>query len=129
MFGSLVVCLLAQFSGGALVTCHGDQEVVFDWSSTPGDPLREVYWAAHFSNVEHEILPVTSCGHRLTLTYNLYVEKEKLQSVPPGSPFHNCLQRAISTPQFMSDGGCLVFIVNTSMISLLSMTKKIYLIF
>ena len=108
MFGSLVVCLPTQFSGGALVTRYGDQEVVFDWSSTSNDPLREVCWAAYFSNVEHEILPVTS-GHRLTLIYNLYVEQEKLHSVPPGSPFHNCLQRAVSTPQFMSNGGCLVF--------------------
>ena len=108
MFGSLVVCLPTQFSGGALVTCHGDQKVVFDWSSLPDDPLSEVCWAAYFSDAEHKILPVTS-GHCLTLTYNLYAEQEKLHSVPPGSPFYNCLQRAISTPHFMRDGGCLVF--------------------
>jgi hypothetical protein len=108
MFGSLVVCFPTQFSGGALVTRHGDQKVVYDWSSTPDDPLSEVCWAAYFSDVEHEFLPVTS-GHRLTLTYSLYAEKEKLHSVPPGSPFHNYLQRAIGTPHFMREGGCLIF--------------------
>ena len=30
VFGSLVVCLPTQFTGGALVTRHDDQEVVFD---------------------------------------------------------------------------------------------------
>ena len=71
MFGSLVVCLPTQFTGGALVTRHKGEEKVFDWSSSPEDPLNVVCWAAFFSDVEHEILPVTS-GHRLTLTYNLY---------------------------------------------------------
>ena len=108
MFGSLVVCLPTQFSGGALAARYGDQVVIFDWSSLPDDPLSEVCWAAYFSDVEHEILPVTS-GHCLTLTYNLYAIQERLHSVPSGSPFYSCLQRAISTPHFMRDGGCLVF--------------------
>ena len=108
MFGSLVICLPTQFSGGALVARHDNQEVVFDWSSLPDDPLSVICWAAFFSDVEHEILPVTS-GHRLTLNYNLYAVQERLHSVPPGMTFHNRLQRAICTPQFMRDGGCLAF--------------------
>jgi hypothetical protein len=45
-------------SGGALVTRH------FDWSASA---------ATHFfSDVEHEVLPVTS-GHQITLTYNLSI--------------------------------------------------------
>ena len=108
MFGSLVICLPTQFSGGTLVTRHGDQEVIFDWSSLPNSPRSEVSWAAFFSDVEHEILPVTA-GHRLTLTYNLYAVQERLHSVPPGNPFYNCLQTAIGTPHFMRDGGCLAF--------------------
>ena len=108
MFGSLVICLPTQFSGGALVTRHGDQEVVFDWSSLPDSPPSEVSWAAFFSDVEHEILPV-SAGHRLTLTYNLFAVQERLHSIPSGNPFYNCLQTAIGTPHFMRDGGCLAF--------------------
>ena len=66
MFGSLVVCLPSEFTGGALVTRHQGREVTFDWSSS-----TTTHWAAFFSDVEHEVLPVTS-GHRITLTYNLY---------------------------------------------------------
>jgi len=68
MFGSLVVCLPTQFSGGALVTRHQGREVRFDWSSSPQKPMQKVSWAAFFSDVEYEVLPVTD-GYRLTLTY------------------------------------------------------------
>ena len=108
MFGSLVICLPTHFSGGALVTHHGDQEVVFNWSSLPDSSLSEVCWAAFFRDGEHEILPV-SAGHRITLTYNLYAVQERLHSIPSGNPFYNCLQTAIGTPHFMRDGGCLAF--------------------
>ena len=43
----------------------------FDWSSTVENPKKTVSWAVLFSDVEHEVLPVTE-GHRITLTYNLY---------------------------------------------------------
>ena len=111
MFGSLVICLPNHFSGGALVTRHGDQEVVFDWSSLPDSPPSEICWATLFSDVEHKILPV-SAGHRITLTYNLCAVQERLCSIPSGNPFYNCLQTAIGTPHFMRDGGCLAFNCN-----------------
>jgi hypothetical protein len=82
--------------------------VVFDWSSLPDSPPSEVCWAAFFSDVGHEILPV-SAGHCLTLAYNLYAVQERLQSIPSGNPFYNSLQTAIATPHFMSNGGCLAF--------------------
>jgi len=66
MFGSLVVCLPSQFTGGVLVTRHQGREVTFEWSSS-----AFCHWAAFFSDVEHEVLPVTG-GYRITLTYNLY---------------------------------------------------------
>lgn len=71
MFGSLVVCLPTQFSGGELVTRHHGHTVKFDWSSPPDNPRKTASWAVFFSDVEHEVLPV-SHGHRITLTYNLY---------------------------------------------------------
>ena len=110
MFGSLVVCLPTQFTGGALVTRHkGEQIKVFDWSSSPEDPLNVVCWAAFFSDVEHEILPVTS-GHHLTLTYNLYFVKEggKISTSSAGW-FHSALKEVLHLPQFLPDGGCLGF--------------------
>ena len=62
MFGSLVVCLPTQFSGGELVICHNGRTVKFDWSSPPDNPRKTASWAVFFSDVEHEVLPVTE-GH------------------------------------------------------------------
>jgi len=114
MFGSLVVCLPTQFSGGALVTGHPSpgKEVCFDWSSSAHEPLQKVLWAVFFSDVEHEVLPVTD-GHRLTLTYNLYCV-DNLQDVTPtpnitNSPFYHELRAAVSNPHFLRDGGVLGF--------------------
>ena len=110
MFGSLVVCLPTQFTGGALVTRHKGEQKVFDWSSSPEDPLNVVCWAAFFSDVEHEILPVTS-GHRLTLTYNLYFIKDLNRAVSTSNvgEFHTALREALYTPHFLRNGGCLGF--------------------
>ena len=110
MLGSLVVCLPTKFSGGALVTRHLGQEVVFDWSHSfqESDCNQNIQWAAFFSDVQHEILPVTS-GHRITLTYNLYYAKERLSALPVIGPFHHYLQEALKNPYFMPEGGCLGF--------------------
>lgn len=111
MFGSLVVCLPSQFTGGALVTRHQGQEVRFDWSSSPQSPMQKVSWAAFFSDVEHEVLPVSD-GYRFTLTYNLYcVHKQDVMptiSITP-SPFCRELRAAVNNPHFMRDGGVLGF--------------------
>ena len=42
MFGSLVLCLPSQFAGGCLVTRHGSEEVVYDWSSSPDNPPQKI---------------------------------------------------------------------------------------
>ena len=109
MFGSLVVCLPSQFSRGTLVTHHHGCRVDFDWSSKIEDPLKiAIKWAAFFSDVEHEILPVTS-GHRFTLTYNLYSASERLPLIPTGNPFYHLLEKSVNTPHFLRGGGCLGF--------------------
>ena len=112
MFGSLVVCLPTQFTGGELVTRHKGREIRLDWSSTPQSPMKKVSWAAFFSDVEHEVQPVTD-GHRFTLTYNLYCVN-KLQDLPRTvtcvpSPFYRELCAAVSSPHFMRAGGTLGF--------------------
>ena len=112
MFGSLVVCLPTRFTGGSLVLRHRKQEVIYDWSSTPDHPARTIKWAAFFSNIEHEILPVTS-GHRVTLTYNLYREGSEMLRPALTSPeitaFKKCFIEALSNPHFMRTGGILGF--------------------
>ena len=114
MFGSLVLCLPTQFTGGSLVLRHHKKEVVFDWSFTPNHPAKTIKWAAFFSNIEHEILPVTS-GHRVTLTYNLYREGSEMlvpgQSIscPEFATFKQQVLRALSDHHFMREGGILGF--------------------
>ena len=107
MFGSLVVCLPSKFTGGALVTQHQDRQVTFDWSSTAA-----TQWAAFYSDVKHEVLPVTS-GHRITLTYNLY---HTPAATPLSSalnitthPFYQELKASLQNPHFMRKGGTLGF--------------------
>ncbi len=81
--------------------------MTFDWSSSP----KTTQWAAFYSDVEHEVFPVTS-GHRFTLTYNLY---HTLPTCHPASlnittsPLHKELQAALKTPHFMREGGTLGF--------------------
>ena len=98
--------------GGALVTRHNGQEITYDWSSPADDPVRSIQWAAFFSDVEHEILPVTE-GYRVTLTYNLY--HSTALSVLPAvdvttSPFHSNLEAALKHPHFLQEGGVLGFL-------------------
>lgn len=70
--GSLVVALPVAFQGGALAVRHHEQEVLYDWASGINESEPAISWAAFYSDCEHEILEVTA-GHRLTLTYNLYL--------------------------------------------------------
>ena len=107
MFGSLVVSLPAQFEGGALVTRHQGREVRFDWSSSS----TTAQWAAFYSDVEHEVLPVTS-GHRFTLTYNLYHTSPSCHPVSfdiAVNPLYKELLAALQMPHFMREGGTLGF--------------------
>lgn len=57
--------------GGSLAVRHQNQEILHDWSQSPSSPPA-IQWAAFYSDVKHEVLPVIS-GHRLTLTYNLFL--------------------------------------------------------
>ena len=103
MFGSLVVCLPSKFTGGALVTRHQGREVMFDWSSSTA-----TQWAAFYSDVEHEVLPVTS-GHRITLTYNLYHTSPAMTPEITTNLLYCELKAALQNPHFMRQGGILGF--------------------
>ena len=111
MFGSLVLCLPLPFTGGSLVTRHQGQQICFDWSSSPETTNDKICWASFFSDVEHEVLPVTS-GHRVTLTYNLY-QNFKMETLSTfhvtAVPLYTELCTALQTPHFMRQGGILGF--------------------
>ena len=110
MFGSLVVCLPTQFTGGELIVRHHKEEVKYDWSSTASDTSSTLHWAAFFSDVEHEVLPVSE-GYRVTLTYNLSYQSKASDSTfdVKTCSFYKLLQAALSNPVFMRDGGVLGF--------------------
>ena len=110
MFGSLVVCLPTQFTGGELIVRHSKQEIKYDWSSTASDTPSTLHWAAFFSDVEHEVLPVIE-GYRVTLTYNLsyHCKASDITFDVKTYSFYKVLQAALSNPVFMCDGGVLGF--------------------
>ena len=110
MFGSLVVCLPTHFNGGELIVRHHEQEIKYDWSSTATDTSSKLHWAAFFSDIEHEVLPVTE-GYRVTLTYNLSYHSKSSESTfdVKKYSFYKFLQATLSNPVFMHDGGVLGF--------------------
>lgn len=64
MFGTLVVCLPAAYTGGHLVFRHNSEKKLFRSSD------QQPSYAAWYADVSHEVRMVEA-GHRLILTYNL----------------------------------------------------------
>jgi hypothetical protein len=69
MFGSLVIVFPTPHEGGALHLRHRGNEWIFDSGQALADSTSQpsIGYVAFFSDIEHEIAPVTS-GHRVTLT-------------------------------------------------------------
>src|SRR5688572_259403 len=67
MFGTLVVCLDSPHTGGQVKLRHQGAEKIIDTSKFPNT------FAAWYSNVTHEVLPVES-GYRWVLTYKLAID-------------------------------------------------------
>jgi hypothetical protein len=113
MIGSLVVVLPVAYQGGSLILRQNSQEWVFDSGKTAHDP-NLVNYVAFYSDVEHEITPVTS-GHRVTLTYNLYSRTEYPQvsessaETSLANPFKAALRDLLADESFMPSGGRLAF--------------------
>lgn len=110
--GSLVVCLPVEFEGGALAVKHQQEEVVYDWA-TPASNKEQpcIQWAAFYSDCEHEVREVTS-GHRVTLTYNLFLAPgTSLLTGQPTSldrehlPLAVNLRTMLANDEFMPNGG------------------------
>ncbi|KAI9333454.1 hypothetical protein BDR26DRAFT_868383 [Obelidium mucronatum] len=136
LFGTLVVCLPLEHTGGDLIVRHKGVVVVFDWANRIEQDLLlqkqmqkqqaisgsiddlcppAIHWAAFNSACEHEILPVQS-GLRVTVTYNLLLVDTGTSDVicPPVDaislgPFHALLAALLKDPVFMPRGGTLGF--------------------
>ncbi|KAK0501730.1 hypothetical protein EDD18DRAFT_1307178 [Armillaria luteobubalina] len=119
MFGSLVIVFPTGHQGGGLALRSHGKEWVFDASillanSTADEP--EIAYAAFYSDVEHEVFPVTS-GSRVTLTSNLYQEQDThTQVTVKDTRTHNItseikqsLSKLIHDPTFFPAGGKLGF--------------------
>ncbi|KZV60961.1 hypothetical protein PENSPDRAFT_759717 [Peniophora sp. CONT] len=116
MFGSLVLVYPTVHSGGALVFRHRGEEWTFNSAAAvyqDGSPA--LAYAAFYSDVEHEVLPVTS-GYRVTITYNLHFDDANVpqptsgpELILPMSNFAKQLHRVLEDPQFMPSGGYLGF--------------------
>lgn len=131
MIASLVLIFPTPHEGGALAFRHQGKEWTFESSKRlfesathPSAETANLGYAAFFSDVEHEVFQVTS-GHRVTITYNLYLGKTALsRSINPKSdkvrkpspesqdksrPLEEALRRMLAKPSFIPDGGYLGF--------------------
>lgn len=108
-FGSLVFCLPSAHSGGELLVRHEGTTVEYDWSTANGR-TNCIQWAAFYSDCEHEVLEVTS-GHRLTLTYNLYIREHDggalgrtLTMSLEQLPLYGMVMELLDQPGFLGEG-------------------------
>ena len=115
MIGSLVIIYPTAHEGGELVLRHKDHEWKFDAKSlTVSHPSPSLAYFAFYSDIEHEVLKVTS-GRRITVTYNLYLVNQmpKLGASTVtqnfmGSPnLQSTLQGLLKSPEFLPNGGTL----------------------
>ncbi len=68
MFGTLVVCLPSEHTGGELIIRFDGRTEIVDFSKAASS--YKITYAAFFADCDHEIKPVLS-GYRVCLVYNL----------------------------------------------------------
>ena len=79
MFGTLIIQLPSEYSGGQLMVYHKSESMEFDFSGPEG--YNNFNYAAFYADCQHEIKPVTK-GHRLCLIYNLVYRESDYCPVP-----------------------------------------------
>ncbi|KAF5344303.1 hypothetical protein D9756_011599 [Leucocoprinus leucothites] len=85
MFGSLVFTLPTPHMGGNLVLRHRARSFNFDTPTLLGSATSpSVAYVAFYSDVEHEVLEVTT-GARITITFNLYYDPSRAPPIVPSS--------------------------------------------
>ena len=71
MFATLIIQLPSIYTGGEVVVYHDDKcKKKYDLGQKSGKSERATYYAAHFADLNHEVLEVRS-GFRLVLVYSL----------------------------------------------------------
>ncbi|OCH89761.1 hypothetical protein OBBRIDRAFT_778099 [Obba rivulosa] len=121
MFGSLVLVFPTEYEGGELLLRHEGQEWSLDSASALSHAASPcVSYTAFFSDVEHEVKPVTS-GYRVTVTYNLYFAADPDVTLaadlgpvardPPANEvaLKAALTRMLEDRSFLPEGGTLGF--------------------
>ena len=116
-----MVSLPSAHEGGQLTVNNAGtagENVIFDWSTTDHAAPAEIIWAAFYSDCEHEVHEVTS-GHRVTLTYNLYLTRGAghLAGASPALdstqlPLYEGLRTALENPGFLHGGEYIAFVMN-----------------
>ena len=120
MIGSLVVIFPTPHKGGALILRHEGKEYTFDSGlelSCTEKP--SIGYVAFYSDVEHEVTVVES-GHRVSLTYNLYVDDSPQQAIlnMPSNPdpvmlnevnLKQALSDLLNEKTFLPEGGTIGF--------------------
>lgn len=90
--------------------------MMFDWSNDiiATESNAAIEWAAFYSDCEHEVYEVTS-GHRITLTYNLYVTRGLGHLAgsapaldPQQLPLYQVLYSALDSPGFLRRGAEII---------------------
>jgi predicted 2-oxoglutarate/Fe(II)-dependent dioxygenase YbiX len=84
MFGTLVVCLPSEHAGGEVLLAHGKKKRTIKTATSSAFELSALAW---YSDVQHEIRPVTS-GYRMVLTYNLVQDKQQPKQTATGLDAH-----------------------------------------
>lgn len=119
MVGSLVIVFPTPHSGGELVLRHGENKWKFDGASLASSgPSPSIAYIAFYSDVEHEVLKVTS-GHRVTITYNLCLQLSPVETQSPPVPiarstaglvnFEGALKTMLQDKTFLPKGGTIGF--------------------
>ena len=121
MFGSLVIVFPTPHEGGVFILRHHGHEWIFDSGKELAQGQPSIGYVAFFSDVEHEVAPVTS-GHRITLTYNLYFDDSgpvsanhavsghlALPQPENEGAFRDAFLALLENPEFLADGGTLAF--------------------
>ena len=106
----MVVCLPSAHDGGQLLVRYQGHTTTFNWSNDSSN----IQWAAFYSDCEHEVSQVTS-GHRITLTYDLFLRRGLGEMVGSSFaldiaqlPVHKEVKAALVNPQFFPGGVYLV---------------------
>ncbi|TBU25093.1 hypothetical protein BD311DRAFT_854742 [Dichomitus squalens] len=110
MFGSLVIIFPTPYKGGELMLRRPGRKEVQHWELDSSALLEEetqpsIAYVAFFSDVEHEVLPVTS-GYRGKDSPSSHAIA---RSMPTNEPtFQHTLSSVLDDPMFLPDGGNLM---------------------